>query len=283
MPTARLNDIDIYYEQHGDPQAEPLLLIMGFVMNAGAWGAQIPALAKRYHVTAFDNRGAGRSTQPDSAYTMHQFVADTAALLDTLSIQSAHVVGASMGGMIAQNFALAHPERVRSLVLMCTTPGGPHSAGYAELVGRAEEAFAIEDIAASMTPERARDFALELFTPEFLAKPGPGFAQMAGSTMQYPSTLAGMKGQMRAILGHDTFDRLPEIAAPTLVLAGDADPMVLSENSRILASRIPNAELELFPALRHGFNAEQPERVNRVVLDFLARHATQPVGSVADA
>jgi 3-oxoadipate enol-lactonase len=283
MPTARVNDIDIYYEQHGDPQGEPLLLIMGFVMNAGAWGAQIPALAERYHVTAFDNRGAGRSAQPDGAYTMPQFVADTAALMDELAIERAHIIGASMGGMIAQEFALAYPKRVRSLVLMCTTPGGPHSAGYHELALRAEEAFAIEDIAASMTPERARDFALELFTPEFLEKPGPGFLQMAGSTMQHPSSLAGMKGQMRAILGHDTFDRLHEIAAPTLVLAGDADPMILPENSRILASRIPNAELELFPALRHGFNAEQPERVNRAVLEFLARHAAQPVGSAADA
>ncbi len=283
MATARINDIDIHYEQHGDPQNEPVLLIMGFVMNAGAWGAQIPALAERYRVTAFDNRGAGRSAQPDGPYTMQQFVADTAGLLDVLGIERTHVVGASMGGMIAQEFALTYPDRVRSLVLMCTTPGGPHSAGHAELAGRAEEAFAIEDIAASMTPERARDFALELFTPEFLAQPGSGFAHMAGSTMQYPSSLAGMKGQMRAILGHDTFDRLPKISAPTLVLAGDADPMVLPENSRILASRIPGAELELFPALRHGFNAEQPDRVNRVVLDFLARHASRPVGSVANA
>lgn len=283
MPTARVNDIDIYYEQHGDPRNEPLLLIMGFLMNAAAWGAQIPALAERYYVTAFDNRGAGRSTQPDGPYSMEQFVADTAALLDTLDIASAHIVGASMGGMIAQQFALAHPARVRSLVLMCTTPGGLHSAGYAEMSRRAEELFAVEDVAASLTPERARDFALELFTPEFLARPGPGFAHMAGSTMQYPSTPAGMKGQMHAIIGHDTFDRLPEITAPTLVLAGDADPMVLPENARILASRIPRAELELFPALRHGFNAEQPDRVNRVVLNFLARHAAQPVGSATDA
>lgn len=283
MPTTSINDIEIYYEQHGDARREPVLLVMGFVMNAGAWGAQIPALAEHFHVTAFDNRGAGRSTQPEGRYTMRQFVADTAALLDKLAIKSAHIVGASMGGMIAQHFALTHPARVRSLVLMCTTPGGPRSAGYEEMVRRAEEAFAIDDIAAAMTPERARDFALELFTPEFLAKPGPGFAQMAGTTMQFPSTLAGMKGQMRAILDHDTFDRLPEIAAPTLVLAGDADPMVLSENSRILASRIPNAELELFPALRHGFNAEQPDRVNRTMLDFLARHAALPVGGAADA
>ena len=277
MTTAQINGIEIYYEEHGDPKAEPVLLIMGFTGNAAAWAPQIPALAARYHVIAFDNRGAGRSAQPEGPYTMRQMAADAAGVLDQCGITSAHIIGASMGGMIAQEFALQYPGRVRTLVLACTTPGGPHSAGYEEMKAASAELWEVEDLAAAMTPERMQQNMLELFTPEFIANPGPGFAQFAGAALQYPPTLTGMRGQMRAILDHDTYDRLPRITAPTLVIAGDADPLVLPENSRILAARIPGAELRLFPGLRHGFTAEKPEEANAAILDFLARHAPAKV------
>ncbi|MHB8377312.1 MAG: alpha/beta fold hydrolase [Dehalococcoidia bacterium] len=277
MATGHINGIDIYYEQHGEPAAEPVLLIMGFTGNAAAWGPQVPALAARYHVIAFDNRGAGRSAQPDGPYTMQQLAADAAAVLDQVGIDSAHIIGASMGGMIAQEFALRYPRRVRTLVLACTTPGGPHSAGYDEMKAASAELWEVDDLAAAMTPERMQQNMLELFTPEFLASPGPGFAQFVGSVLQYPPTLTGMRGQMQAILAHDTYDRLPHIAAPTLVIAGDADPLLLPENSRILAARIPGAELHLFPGQRHGFTAEKPDESNAVIIDFLARHATAKV------
>lgn len=270
MATARINGIDLYYEEHGPRDGEPVLLIMGFLMNAGAWGSQIPALV-RYRVLAFDNRGSGRSSQPEGAYTMAQLTDDAAALMAETGMPSAHVIGASMGGMIAQELALRHPQRVRSLVLLCTSPGGPQSAGYARLEERSRELFETKDAAASMTPERARDFALELFTPQFLANPGPGFLQMAGTTMQYPASLAGAQAQMRAILTHDTYDRLPQISVPTLVMAGEDDPMIEAENSRILAERIPGAELLLFPGLRHGFTAEQPDQVNAAIVEFISR------------
>lgn len=273
MPTTRLNDIDVYYEEHGDPNAEPVLLIMGFVMNASAWGPQIDALKPRYHVIAFDNRGAGRTTQPGGAYTVPQLAADAAALLDHLGITSAHIVGASLGGMIAQEFALRYPARVRTLTLLCTTAGGSHSPGFDALTERAKELLDLTEMA-PVTPERVQEFALELFTPEFLKAPGPGFMAMVVETAQHPSTLAGAQGQMRAILGHDTYDRLPQIAAPTLVMAGADDVMVDAANAPILAERIPGAQLRIYPGLRHGFNAEQPELVNAEIMAFLARHAT---------
>lgn len=273
MTTAQINGIEIYYEEHGDPNAEPVLLIMGYLMNAGAWAPQIPALAARYRVIAFDNRGAGRSSQPDEPYTMEQMTADAAGVLDAVGIRSAHVVGASMGGMIAQNFALAHPERVRTLTLACTTPGGPMSAGYTRMVVLAESVADVEDLAALMTPEAIKQIMLEHFTPAFIAAPATGFLQMAGSMMQYPSSLAGMKGQLAAILAHNTYDRLAQITAPTLIIAGDMDPLVDSLNSRIMAERIPNAELRYFEGLRHGFTAEKPDEVNAVILEFLARRA----------
>jgi pimeloyl-ACP methyl ester carboxylesterase len=199
--------------------------------------------------------------------------ADAAALLDHLHIDSAHIVGASMGGMIAQEFALRYPARVRTLTLACTTPGGPHSAGHKELMANTDVAMQIEDMQAALSPKRINEMLLQLFSPEYIAHPGPEFAQMMMSTLQYPPTIEGLRAQTAAIRDHDTYDRLPQIKAPTLVIAGDADPLIDPENSRILAARIPNAELVLLPNLRHGFNVEQPGQTNAALLDFLGRHA----------
>ena len=277
MTIAKINGIDMYYEEHGEANAEPLLLIMGFTMNAAAWAPQIPALAERYHVIAFDNRGAGRTTQPESAYTIPQMAADAAALLDHVGIKTAHIIGASMGGMIAQEFAIRYPRRVRSLVLACTTPGGPHSAGYDEMLRTSEETMKVENLAALLTPERLKEGIDQLFTPAFIAHPGPGLMQMGAAAMLYPQTLAGMKGQLAAIRAHDTYDRLTTISAPTLVIAGDADTLVDARNSPLLASRIPHAKLHMLPGQRHGFTAEKPEETNRTVLDFLAQVLAKPV------
>lgn len=271
MTIAKINDIDMYYEEHGDPNAEPLLLIMGFAMNATSWGLQIPAFAQRYHVIAFDNRGVGRTTQPEGAYSMPQMAADAAALLDHLGIESAHIVGISMGGMIAQEFALRYPLRVRGLVLAATTPGGPHAAGYEEMRTTSAEAMALTDLSSMMTPEGIKEGMDRLFTAEFQAKPSTGAIQMGIAGMMHPQTLGGMKGQLAAIRAHDTYDRLPKIAAPTLVIAGDADTFVDARNSPIMASRIPGAKLIMIAGQKHGFTAEKPDEANVAILDFLAQ------------
>jgi 3-oxoadipate enol-lactonase len=270
VTTTRINDIDMYYEEHGDPASEPLMLIMGFGMNAAAWAPQIPALSERYRVIAFDNRGAGRTSQPEEPYTIPQMAADAAAMLDHLAIESAHIVGASMGGMIAQEFALRYSSRVRGLVLACTTPGGPHSAGYDKMMTSSEEGLATADLSEMLTPERVKEGMDLMFTPEFQAHPGVGLIQTGAAAMLYPQSLAGMKGQLAAVRAHDTYDRLPKIAAPTLVIAGDADMLVDARNSPILASRIPGARLIMLPGQRHGFTAERPDETNRAILDFLA-------------
>jgi pimeloyl-ACP methyl ester carboxylesterase len=271
MTTTPINDIDVYYEEHGDPQAEPLLLIMGFGMNAAAWAPQVPALSKHYHVIVFDNRGAGRTSQPEGAYSIPQMAADAAALLDHLGIKSAHVVGASMGGMIAQEFALRYPSRVRGLVLACTTSGGPHAAGYDEMMATSEEGLAMTDLSEMLKPERVKEGMDLMFTPEFQAHPGLGLIQTGAAAMLYPQSLAGMKGQLAAVRARDTYDRLPRIAAPTLVIAGAADTLVDARNSPILASRIPDTKLMMLPGQRHGFTAEKPDETNHAILDFLAQ------------
>ncbi|MBF6600727.1 MAG: alpha/beta fold hydrolase [Dehalococcoidia bacterium] len=275
MTIAQINGIDIYYEEHGDADAAPVLMIMGFTGNGAAWAPQVPALAAQYHLIVFDNRGAGRTSQPEGPYSMQQMASDAAGVLDAAGVASAHIIGASMGGMIAQEFALQYPERVRTLVLACTTPGGPHSPDYERM--HAEAGTLLDATEVNMSPERMRETMELLFTPEFIANPGPGFLQFAGSSVQYPASLTGMKAQMQAILAHDTYDRLPRISAPTLVVAGDADPLVSPDNSRILAARIPGARLRLLPGQRHGFTAEKPEETNAILLEFLSQHAPAPV------
>jgi pimeloyl-ACP methyl ester carboxylesterase len=274
MATTNVNGIDLYYEEHGSPHGEPVLLIMGFLMNAAAWGAQIPALAPRYRVIAFDNRGAGRTTQPETPYSVDDMADDAIALLDHLGVDTAHVVGLSMGGMIAQHVVLRHPSRVRTLTLMVTTCGGPHSATYASMLEMRNEADGVTiDGMGGWDADRVHDLLLTFFTPEFVANPGPGLAQMGLSVIQYPTQPHSMLLQGDAMLQHDTWADLPKIGVPTLVMYGGDDPLINPEDSRILASRIPGAEVRAFPGLRHGFNAEKPDEVNAALLEFLGKHA----------
>jgi len=125
MPQLRSNGINLYYEEHGS--GDPLLLIMGFTVSSVGWHWNIPTFAQEFRTIVFDNRGGGQSDKPDEPYTMTMFADDTAGVLDNLGIDQAHVFGISMGGMIAQEFALRHPQRVKTLVLGCTNCGGPRT------------------------------------------------------------------------------------------------------------------------------------------------------------
>jgi pimeloyl-ACP methyl ester carboxylesterase len=224
-------------------------------------------------VVAFDNRGCGRSESPEGPYTIAQMADDAAALLGHLGIESAHIVGASMGGMIAQEFALRHASKTRTLTLMCTAFGGPHAIGWDEMRETSKQLQETDDLTAMMTPEAMQEAMLTSFTPEFLAKPSEAFQQTTITTMQFPPNLSGMKAQNLAILAHDTYDRLPQIKTPTLVMTGIDDGLLDSRNSTLLAERIPGAELRMFERMRHGFNLEAADEVNAALLTFLRKHS----------
>jgi 3-oxoadipate enol-lactonase len=265
---ADANGARLYYEVYGE--GEPLLLIPGSFHNHVSWVDEVPVFAPEFKLIVFDPRGTGESSFPEGVdVTMAVMADDAAALLDALGVDAAHVLGWSMGGMVAQEMALRHPEKVRSLILGGTAPGGPHSVPA--------EDWATAAINASMTQGvTAPNFLEVLFSPAYLAEHRSEaieyWARVSGGPPMAPQAIAA---QVVAIARHDTYDRLPSITAPTLVIDGADDPVEPAGNSRILAERIPGAELVLVEGARHLPGTEKPAQVHAAVLDFLHRHAGQ--------
>jgi 3-oxoadipate enol-lactonase len=268
MSTAKVGDINIYYEIHG--KGDPVVLIYGYAGHSGLWFQQIPILSKEYEVIAFDNRGVGRSDKPDTPYTVAMMAGDTEGLLDSIGIDAAHIFGISMGGMIAQHFALNYPQRVISLILGCTNCGGVHS-----IQPEPESMAALFDFERfkKMTREEVVRQAMPFcYSQKFIEKNPDIVDKRVAKHLEYPTPARGATRQVEAVMGHDTYELLPKIELPTLVIAGDNDRLIPVENSRILASRIPEAELVILKGVGHEFFIEDAEEANKVVLDFLGRH-----------
>jgi pimeloyl-ACP methyl ester carboxylesterase len=270
---AEVNGARLYYEIYGE--GEPLLLIMGLGANHLAWTAQIPVYAREFQVIVFDNRGTGQSDFPKNVdYTIPLLADDAAALLDALGVDSAHVYGISMGGMIAQEMALRHPERVRSLILGGTTPGGPHAVAPDR-----DTLLALLDQGAAVDRRLSPALLDVLFSPEYLAERGPELLERFRGIAYYPPTSReAYTAQLQAAARHDAYDRLPDIAAPTLVLHGTEDPLVPAANGRILAERIPAATLVLLEGARHGYLIEKQAEADAAVLDFLGAQSQEEAG-----
>ena len=268
MATVKVNDINIYYEIHGE--GPPLVLIMGLGGDLTRWYRILPILSREFRVITFDNRGAGRSDKPDIPYTMEMMADDIAGLLDVTGIEAAHVFGVSMGGMIAQHFGLRHPQRATSLILGCTRCGGAHSiaddAGASRLLNP-------ERLRTMSAEERARELLPALWSQEFIDNNPDIVEEHIAITSKYPIDEASYTRQMQAANDHDTYERLPEINRPTLVITGEDDRLIPAENSRILASRIPGAELVILEGAGHGFHSQKNEETCKIITDFMKRHS----------
>jgi 3-oxoadipate enol-lactonase len=274
MSTAQINGIELYYEEQGS--GDPLLLIMGLAADSLAWMFQLPAFAERYRTIVFDNRGVGRSSKPAGPYTIHQMAEDAAGLLDHLGIASAHVVGVSMGGMIAQELALRHARRVRRLVLACTygrpdAEVGRQLESSLKLFGgtRGPNGEIQIDLSALDPLTFFQHLLPTVFNAQFIMTELPKLMQVFSGALQFGFSMDAILAQVAATQSHDTVDRLEQISAPTLVLTGDSDMLIPARNSEVLAERIPGAQLVKIPGGSHGFNFETPDLFNRAVLDFL--------------
>jgi len=262
MPELVTDQLRIYYESHG--QGDPLILIRGLGSNADHWYAQVPELSQHYRVIIFDNRGIGRSSDPAGPFTIADMAADTLALMDGLGIEQAHILGLSMGGMIAQEIAIRRPQRLRGLMLVVTHCGGEHMVSpkkeVTETIGRMVEENSIE----------ARVAALPVFfSRRTLMEKREVFEAYAGVSLKYPAGPEILKRQVAAIAQHDSYDRLPHIKAATLVLSCAEDVLIPPENSRILASQIPKAQLSILPEGGHQVMIETPQVCNAAIVQFL--------------
>ena len=250
----------IYWDEQGS--GPPLLLIMGLGYPSVMWHRSRPILSASYRTIAFDNRGAGQSDVPPGPYSIKEMASDAAAVLDAAGVPTAHVFGISMGGMIAQEFALRYPDRVRSLILGCTAAGGPTAQ-------RAEPA-AIEMLTSrgNMTPEQAAEAAVPFIYDG--ATPRRLIDEDIDIRRPWFPTREGYYAQLQAIMGWESYSRLQGISAPTLVIHGKADRLVPSRNGEILAGRISGAKLVLLDHASHLFSTDQPEAAHKAILEFLA-------------
>jgi 3-oxoadipate enol-lactonase len=263
MPIAHTPPLDIYYERVGD--GPPLLFISGtggdLRVKPNVFDGPFP---KTFDVLAYDQRGLGRSEKPDRDYSMADYADDAAALMDSLGWETARVIGVSFGGMVAQEVALRHPERVERLVLGCTSPGGAGGASYPfheiQHLGGEERARLLMPVS-----DTRRDAAWAAANPDTYAQ----FVAM-GSANPFagePGREMGARRQLEARARHDTWDRLPDIRCPTLIAAGRYDGIALPATQERMASRIPGAHLQFFEG-GHLFMI-QDRAANPAIIAFL--------------
>jgi 3-oxoadipate enol-lactonase len=249
--------VKIAWEEQG--AGAPLLLIQGLGYGRWSWAPIVPALAERYRVLWFDNRGIGDSDKPDGPYTARLMAGDAQQVLDEAGVERAHVLGASLGGMIAQELAAGAPERVDKLVLCCTTPGGAATVPMPDVT---VQLFAE---AATLAPE----VALRRFVENALAADAP--AELIEALYEHrvanPPDPAGWQAQAAAGLTFEGVDGA--ITAPTLIVTGTEDNVVDPHNSDVLAERIPGAEVQRIENSGHLFFWEQPREFVRIVSEFL--------------
>ncbi len=258
MPEIVQDDLKLYYESHG--RGSPLILIRGLGSNADHWYAQVPDLSRHHHVITFDNRGIARSSDPGGPFTLQDLAHDTITLMDALQIERAHILGLSMGGMIAQEMAIRHPHRVSGLILVVTHCGGTRQILAAdEIRQKLERLVVLGDLDAWVQ-------IMALFFANLKI-----FQHYADASTKHPARNKILKRQWDAAAGHSTYDRLDRIKAPTLIITGKKDLLIPPVNSKILAQRIPDAELLEIPGGGHLILVEQPRAFNRAVIDFLRR------------
>ena len=258
MPIVHSNGIALAYEIAG--AGEPLLLLHGFGSRSQDWLLQVPVFAQHYRVITADMRGHGCSDKPPGPYSVPMMAADVAGLLDALEIPSVHIVGLSMGGMIAFQLALDYPEQVRRLIIVNSTPAlAPRTVGERLRVAQRLA------LARLFSPERTGRFLSRRLFP----KPGQEplremlIAQWAENDPQ------AYRAAMRALVGWSVIDRVGEIRCPTLVISGDRDYLPL-EAKRAYTALIPGARLVVVEDSGHATPIDQPDLFNACVLEFLS-------------
>jgi len=263
MPKVAVGDLLVSYDEHGT--GEPVLMINGIGADRNGWGLQVPAISAEFRAITFDNRDVGQ-TGPGSnqgTYAIRQFADDAAGLLAALGMDTAHIVGASMGGCIAQEFAISHPDRTRSATIICSWPRV--DPWMAELWEQWEHLFEAQGAL-----EWNRTTWLWVFTHRAYRDPAFLTGLLTGTAANpNPQTLEMYLRQSHAAKTFDALDRLPEITAPVHVICGGEDIFTPRRYSEEIAAAISGAKLSVMPGVGHGMFWESTEAFNELVLEFI--------------
>ncbi|MDX6679052.1 MAG: hypothetical protein QOE31_3104 [Solirubrobacteraceae bacterium] len=259
---------ELHVERRGD--GPPLLLIQGMGANSTHWGEPfLHELERDFELLLYDHRGTGRSGSTNGNITTADLAADAVVLLDALGVERAHVLGFSMGGMVAQELALCAPQRVITLVLVGTSAGGTQSKPTsAEVV----QALTLAALSGDRERMLRTGFAFVVSAP--YAAEAENYAMFAQAARQHPASIQVLLEQQSAIVAHDTYGRLRALDVPTLVVHGSADQMLSPINGDLIASMVPGARLEQLEGVGHLVYWEQPERAARLVREHATAYAT---------
>jgi 3-oxoadipate enol-lactonase len=264
MAMAKAGDLNM--ECYIEGSGPPLLMIMGLGGQSSSWGEPLlEGLQQHFSTIRFSNRGTGATDKPPNGFTIRQMADDAAALMEAIGLEQTHVFGISMGGMIAQELVLNHPERVQGLVLGCTTCGPAHSVPVP-----AQTLAQFGQIMQLPIEERIERFWEITVTPEFKLGRADFLRRILELGMATPTPMETFGFQFGAIQAMDTYDRLPQIKSPTLIIHGDRDILVPVGNAEILRERIPGSRMRIVQGTGHCFFWEEPELVVEELVGFLS-------------
>ncbi len=264
MPKVKVDGVNLYYETHGD--GFPLLMILGLSENVYWWDSpMINDLSKYFKTVIFDNRGVGRSDNLDGDVSIEMMCADALGLMDALNINQAHILGHSMGGMIAQELALKFPGRIKKLVLCSTSCGGSKAVLPLIETQRLLGKLSIKEHTRDLTEEAM----LHIFTKEFMDENPEFMEKKIDDILIIPIKPTTFKAQMTAWMRYNSCRKLKEINIPTLIIHGKQDILVPYRNGEILAEKIPKAEIVYFDSNAHLIHTEEPDKFIKVLLKFL--------------
>ncbi|MCH8921471.1 MAG: alpha/beta hydrolase, partial [Chloroflexi bacterium] len=264
MSMAKVGDINIEYYVEGE--GPPLLMITGYGGQASSWGGPfLERLRPHFRIVRFSNRGTGLTDKPQTEYSIQMMADDAAGLLAELGIEKAHVLGISMGGMIAQELVLNQPQAVQGLTLGCTNCGPAHS------VQPSQEVLALlEPVPGASPEEQVRKAWPAIVTPEFVDRKREFLEEMLRIGLENPTPVDTFRRQFAAIQSFDTYERLPQIQSPTLIIHGDRDVLVPVGNAEVLRKRIGGSQARIAAGAGHCFFWEKPEESAGAIVEFLS-------------
>ena len=267
MPCADVNDIEIYYEIHGSEDSTPLVLIEGWGEFLWCWFRQLPELIKSHRTLVFDNRGVGKTSKPDYPYPVEMMAKDLKMLMDEIGFEKAHIFGQSMGGFIAQQFAISYPEKVLSLILSTTHFGGKNHIPIPNNTLMAMWAYPTETITKEEATAIRRSVA---YSPKYLRNNKDLFKLMDRWLEENPQQTQALLNQSNIGYSLDSEKDLGKIISPTLILHGESDLIIPIKNAELIHDRIPTSRLMILRNAPHRIAIEKYKQFNSEILNFIS-------------